>query len=333
MDTVRKRTRDFAAITRNSDALLGRRAWAGLSRLKLFLSLSRTPHLLLDLATPALAALLWLGAFPSARIIILGFITAFAGYTAVYALNDLVDLQNDRKKVREGGCRQCDNYLDGAMVRHPMAQGLLSLREGLLWAGGWALLSLTCAYLLNPDCALIFLAGASLEIVYCLMWKISPFRTVVSGAVKTCGAAAAVFAVDPSPSFFFLVMLFCWLFSWEIGGQNIPNDWAEIEEDTRFQAKTVLVQLGLKWATVIALAGVLTTVVMNLALLLLMEQKVPIFYVAASSLIGFYLLLIPAYRLFRTRQRPQALILFKKASYYPLALLIVLTIAMLAYSA
>ncbi|MBI4772970.1 MAG: UbiA family prenyltransferase [Deltaproteobacteria bacterium] len=317
---------------RNPDVMLGRRVPAGLSRLKPFLALSRTPHLLLDLAAPALSALLWLRAFPSARVMVLGFVTAFAGYTAVYALNDLVDFRNDRKKVLEGGCRQCENYLDGAMVRHPMAQGLLSFLEGLLWAGGWALVSLICAYLLNPVCVLIFLAGASLEIVYCLLWKISPFRTVVSGAVKTCGALAAVYAVDSSPSLLFLGMLFCWLFSWEIGGQNIPNDWAEIEEDTRFQAKTVLIQFGAKRASVIALACVFVAFIMNPALLLVKDQEFPILYGAASSFIGFYLLLIPAYRLFRTRERLQALILFKKASYYPLALLIVLTIRILAYS-
>jgi len=314
---------------RNSDVTLSRRAPGGLSRLKLLLALSRTPHLLLDLATPALAALLWLGAFPSPRIIVLGLVTAFAGYTSVYALNDLVDLRNDRRKIREGGCLECENYLDGVMVRHPMAQGLLSFREGLVWAVGWAVVCLTCGYLLNPVCVLIFLAGASLETVYCLLWRISPFRTVVSGAVKTCGALAAVFAVDPSPSLFFLVLLFGWLFSWEIGGQNIPNDWAEIEEDTRFQAKTILVQLGPARATEIALACVFLAVAVNIALLLLMEQKYPMYFVGASILIGLYLLILPAYGLFQRRERPQALILFKKASYYPLALLIALTITML----
>jgi 4-hydroxybenzoate polyprenyltransferase len=314
----------------NSDVISRQRGPAGLSRVKLFFALSRTPHLLMDLATPALAALLWLGAFPSIRIIILGLITAFAGYTAVYALNDVVDFQTDREKLRKGGFQESENYLDAAIVRHPMAQGLLSFREGLLWVVGWALVSLIGAYLLNPICALIFLAGGVLEIVYCLMWRITPFRTMVSGAVKTCGAVAAVFAVDPSPSFSFLAMLFGWLFFWEIGGQNMPNDWAEIEEDTGLQAKTVLVQFGPQWATMIILACVFIAVVMTLALLLLVKQKFPIPYVVASFAIGLYLLLIPAYRLFRTKERSNALTLFKRASYYPLGLLIVVTIRTLA---
>ena len=92
----------------------------------MFLALSRTPHGLLDMTTPAFAALLWLGAFPSGRIIALGLVTAFAGYTAVYALNDLVDYRVDHQKAQiAGGLRESDNYLDAAIIRHPMAQGLL----------------------------------------------------------------------------------------------------------------------------------------------------------------------------------------------------------------
>ena len=73
----------------------------GIARLKLFLALSRTPHGILDMATPALAALLWLGGFPSAGVIALGLLTAFAGYTAVYALNDLVDYRVDKEEARQ----------------------------------------------------------------------------------------------------------------------------------------------------------------------------------------------------------------------------------------
>lgn len=66
---------------------------------KLLLGLSRTPHGLLDVATPGLAALLCLGHFPDTSVIIVGLITAFAGYTAVYALNDLVDRRVDRERL------------------------------------------------------------------------------------------------------------------------------------------------------------------------------------------------------------------------------------------
>ena len=67
------------------------------------MALSRTPHGLIDMATPGLAAMLWLGKVPSLPVLLLGILTAFAGYTAVYALNDVVDYRVDREKIRETG--------------------------------------------------------------------------------------------------------------------------------------------------------------------------------------------------------------------------------------
>jgi sulfite exporter TauE/SafE len=103
-------------------------------RLKLFFALSRTPHGLLDMATPVFGVLLWLGAFPPPHIIFLGLITTFAGYTSVYALNDVIDFKSDREKVKKGRLNGSGNDLDAVLVRHPMAQGLLSFRWGLMWS-------------------------------------------------------------------------------------------------------------------------------------------------------------------------------------------------------
>ena len=75
----------------------------------------------------------------------LGILTAFAGYTAVYALNDLVDFRVDREKLKPGGFRETDHYLDNVLVRHPLAYGLLGFREALLWAIAWAFLALVGA--------------------------------------------------------------------------------------------------------------------------------------------------------------------------------------------
>jgi 4-hydroxybenzoate polyprenyltransferase len=301
----------------------------GIARLKFFFALSRTPHGLLDMATPGLAALLWLGGFPSVRTVVIGLITTFAGYTAVYALNDLVDYRTDKEKLRLGGFQDSRNYLDAAIIRHPLAQGFLSVREGFAWACAWSLVALLGAFLLNPVCVLIFLAGCSLEIIYCLMWKISPFRSLVSGAVKTSGALAAIFAVDPDPSVSFLLVLFFWLFFWEIGGQNIPNDWAEIEEDRRLQAKTILARYGTERANRIIMLCLVLSVAFNLALLLIPPNNFELLYLIVSFGIGVCLLLVPGSRLYKTRERGDALTLFRKASYYPLACLILVTIRIL----
>jgi len=301
----------------------------GIGKVKLFFALSRTPHGLLDMATPGLAALLWLGEFPPFGTIVLGLITAFAGYTAVYALNDLVDYRTDKEKLRSGGFQDSRDYLDAAIIRHPLAQGFLSIKEGLLWAAAWSVVALIGALLLNPVCVLIFLAGCGLEIVYCLMWEITPFRNLVSGVVKTCGPMAGVLAVDRDPSLYFLVLLFLWLFFWEIGGQNIPNDWAEIEEDQKLRARTMLVRYGAAIASSVVLGSLVLSVGLNLWILGVSAAGLTLPYLAAGWVVGLVLLLLPAYRLYKTRERQDALTLFKKASYYPLACLILVTIRIL----
>ena len=276
------------------------------------------------MTTPLYGALLWLGVFPSLYISLLGLITVFAGYTAVYALNDVIDYRVDSEKACiAGGLRECDDYLDAAMVRHPMAQGLLSLREGLVWALGWSSVAMIGAWLLNPVCVLIFLAGCLLEIVYCLMHRVSPFRILISGGVKTSGAVAAVFAVDPDPSLTYVIVLFIWLFFWEIGGQNIPADWADIEEDRRLRAQTVPVRFGLKGAALIAICAIALALLVQPILIYLSKIGFQPCMLALSFLLGAGLLLPPALQLYHTRQRTQAMALFNRASYYPLVMLVV----------
>ena len=303
----------------------------GLSRLKLFWALSRTPHGLLDMCTAALGALLWLGYFPPLSVIVLGLITVFAGYTAVYALNDVVGYRSDKRKLQEGALRgpeQCAD-LDAIFVRHPMAHGLLSFKAGLLWSLAWGLLALTGAYILNPFCVLIFVVGCILEALYCFMWKISPMRTLVSGAVKMAGAVAAVYAVDPNPSLAYLIALGLMLFFWEVGGQNVPNDWADIEEDRRFNAQTIPIRLGTNWSIIIILVTLFTTIVLSLVLLQLSQITFEIPFTLAFIVAGFLLLLLPAVRLCKIREESAAMVLFNKASYYPLALLVIVVLKLL----
>lgn len=301
-----------------------------LSRLKLFLALSRSQHGLLDMTTPAFGALLWLGTFPPLHVTIIGIITVFAGYTAVYALNDVIDYRVDREKAKlVGGLQKPDNYLDAALVRHPMAQGLLSFREGLIWALGWSMVALIGAYLLNPVCTLIFLAGCTLEAIYCLMLRISPYRAVVSGAVKTTGAIAAVFAVDPNPSVAYVVFLFLWLFLWEIGGQNIPNDWADIEEDRRLGARTILVRYGPKSASFISLVTLILSLIIKIALIYFSKIDHQLPFIVVSLITGCALFMPPALRLYRSHESAHAMVLFKRASYYPPSMFILIIIAIL----
>ena len=302
----------------------------GLSRVKLFLGLSRTPHALLDMATPGLAALIWLGAFPPLKIILLGLVTVFAGYTCVYALNDVIDHRSDEERIRQRDCPYPESYLDSILVRHPIAQGLLTLRESIYWAAAWGLVALAGAYLLNPLCIMVFLAGCAFETFYCTLWSVSHWKTIVSGAVKTSGPIAAVVAVDPAPSLPLMAVLFLWLFFWEIGGQNIPADWADIEEDRRIRARTIPAALGSGKASFFVFGSLLLAVVMSLLFLMLAGFKATWLYSVIFIFVGGYFLLVPSFRLLRSKDQHDAMALFNRASCYPLALLVVVGPRLLA---
>jgi 4-hydroxybenzoate polyprenyltransferase len=303
--------------------------FTGISRVKLFWALSRTSHGLLDMCTPAFAALLWLGEFPPANVVLIGLLTTFAGYTAVYALNDVVDYRVDKEKAAAGILAAADCDIDGVIVRHPMAQGLLSFREGLAWAIAWAVVALVGAFLLNPVCVAIFLGGCALEALYCRLWRVSPYRTLVSGAVKTSGALAAVFAVDPLPSAVFLVALFFTFFFWELGGQNIPNDLMDTEEDRRLQARTIPVYYGVERAVAIAAASLAAVPVFTVIVFQLGRLTQPSFFALLALAASVGLLIWPGLRLFRDKDRFAAMRLFNRASYFPTALLAIVLMRLL----
>jgi len=296
-----------------------------INRIKLFLALSRTPHGILDMATPGFCVLLYLGGFPPVYIAGIGLLTAFAGYTAIYAFNDIVDYKTDKEKYSRPTASE-EGYLDSLMIRHPMARGMLPLKDGLIWATGWSVVALIGAWLLNPVCALIFLLGAGLEATYCLLWRVSPWRAVVSGFVKNMGAAAALFAVDPEPSFIFMALVFACLFFWEIGGQNIPADWMDMDEDRRLAAQTIPVRLGAQKSAFLALACLLISVVFCVILFLISFPGAGAVAPLAAVVISSGLLIEPAFRLYRGLGREEAIALFNRASYFPVSMLMIVLI-------
>jgi 4-hydroxybenzoate polyprenyltransferase len=282
------------------------------------------------MCTPIFAALLWLGGFPPIQVVVIGLITTFAGYTAVYALNDVVDFRVDREKAAAGGLAGACGDIDGVIVRHPMAQGLLSFREGLAWALFWSAAALLGASILNPVCGAIFLGGCAMEAVYCRLWRVSPYRALVSGAVKTSGSMAAVFAVDPHPSPAFVIALFLAIFFWEIGGQNIPNDLTDVEEDRRMQARTIPVHCGVERAVTLAVAAVALSIVLNVVVFQLSPLPNAGVLALPALAAGCYLLAWPGLRLFETKDRTAAMKLFTRASYYPPAMLGVVLLGFVA---
>ena len=297
------------------------------SRLKFFLALSRTPHALLDLAAPALSALLWLGSFPAWEIVGLGLLTAFSGYMSVYALNDLVDYGGDLEKIRRRPPQRLGSDVDSFLPLHPIAKGTLSRREGWIWMAGWGLLALLGSYLLNPMCTVIFFIACLLEIAYCRLLKITYLRGALSGVVKNSGGVAAVFAVDPHPSPFFLIVLFVWFFFWEIGGQNIPNDWMDLEEDRELQARTLPVRFGPNGSLWMIILSLSLATAMSLVISFFSPARLNWIYPFGAALAALYAFFIPALRVWRTMAPPDLSLLFTRASCYPLLMLTVVCIS------
>lgn len=288
----------------------------------LLLALSRTPHAVLDMAAPGVSGLMLLDSFPSLKTILLGMFTVFAGYTSVYALNDLMDCRTDRARIKLAGYGRSESYLDSVIVRHPVARGFLDFREGFSWAATWACLALAGAYALNPVCALIFLGGCLLEAIYCMLWRVSHLRAIVSGVVKSSGPVAAALALNPEPPFAFLATLFLWFFCWEIGGQNIPADWSEIDDDRRLQAKTIPVLWGPKWSGAAMLSFLTASVLLSLLLVWMSPMRNRTGWAILFLATGTFLLLRPGIRLFRSGNPVDAMTLFNNSSLYPFVLLL-----------
>jgi 4-hydroxybenzoate polyprenyltransferase len=296
---------------------------------KLFLGLSRTPHGILDVATPAMAALLLLGKFPDPAVVVAGLLTAFAGYTAVYALNDLVDYRIDRERLSSPAHSESMFDVDALLVPHPVAQGLLPLRYGVIWFLFWALTALLGAWWLNPFCAILFTASAALEVIYCRLLRITHLKIIPSAVVKAAGGLAGVYAVDPSPSLAFLAVLALWLAAWEVGGQNIPNDIVDMEDDKRVAARTTLTVKGLREAVFRLVAAVGMAAGLGVAIYWLSGPGVGRLYPVGAAILGRQLLLEPARALYYDPTPRTAATLFNRASYLPAGFLALVTLSIL----
>ena len=291
-------------------------------QLKLFLALSRTPHLLIDLATPMAVALLCIGRFPPLSTIILGLITVFAGYACIYALNDVTDYQLDRRRMGELSREQACFDLDCIFVRHPLAQGFITFAGGMAWTAMWGLIALVGAALLNPVCGAIFIVGAILEVIYCKFYGYSQWKIIIAATVKNLGGLAAIYAVNPDPPLEFIMIVFIWIAFWEVGGQNIPNDLVDMEEDRRLGGKTIPVVYGTNLSVLIVLITLIASFVLGLGLVLLSPLAFKGVYIAGALISGILFLLLPLKRFLAERDTTKAINLFNQASLYPAGILV-----------
>lgn len=293
-----------------------------------FLALSRSTHGVLDIAMAGFAALLWLGHFPEWKVLLVALITAGAGYTAIYALNDLLGVKVDREKFAGQGINP-GYSVEASDLRYPIAQGKLSLRSGIVWFACWYAVALVGAYWLNPLLVLVVLAAPVLEAGYCMLLKVTYWRVVVSGLVKSLGPVAAVLTVVQRPDPLLLALMVAWLMAWEIGGQNVPADWNDVEEDKRVGAKTIPVTFGPRVSGTVMLLAIIATLVLSYWLPAMSPLQLGMPYQIANLAIGVLLLLVPGVRLFRTLDGRLAARLFDRASFYSVAQLVLVTVFVL----
>lgn len=299
---------------------------------RLFFALSRTPHGLLDLAMPVAAMLLCLGGFPTFNVVLLGLITVFAGYTAVYAINDIADYKTDQEALEQKSGQkdeQTEGYLDGVLLRHPLAQGRLTYFQAMVWAAFWGGLAFMGAWLLNPFCSVLLLVGAILEIIYCKLLRVTWLRALFNGVVKCIGPLAAVMAVKPVPDGGFVGLLLMWVFFWEIGGQNIPADWHDMEQDKALGAKTIPVALGERRAATLALCCLVLSLAVSVPLFMSATLDMHLLLAAIAVAVGWRFTVQPAYKLYGSLKREDASRLFNRASLYPVTMLGVILVSVI----
>jgi 4-hydroxybenzoate polyprenyltransferase len=293
-------------------------------RAKLFLAFSRGLQAFISIAQPALGAVIALVAIPEWDVVVIGFIAAWAGNNAAFAINDLLDVELDKRRFKH--LREFKGFdIDTALVRHPLAQGYLSYRSGVVWIGASSLIAVLGAYLLNPWCVVLFVAALVLEICYCRLSQISSFKFLITGVMVGVGAMAGWVAVVDKVALLPALVFFIWIAAWEIGGRNIVNDWSDIDEDVHLGIKTIPVVYGHKVAGSLILFFLLLTVGCSAVVAYLVPLNM--IYLVGALIEGWYALLYPTVRLLKNPSPEMAITLFNRASLYPLVMLAIIVVS------
>ena len=295
-----------------------------LGQAKLFLAFSRGLQAFISIAQPALGAVVALVGIPAWDVVVIGFIAAWAGNNAAFAINDLLDVELDKKRFNH--LRKFEGFdIDTALVRHPLAQGYLTYRSGLVWIGASSLIAVMGAYLLNPWCVVLFVVALVLEICYCRLSQISAFKFLITGVMVAVGAMAGWVAVVEKVALLPALVFSVWIAAWEIGGRNIVNDWSDIDEDVHLGIKTIPVVYGHKAAGRLILFFLLLTVGCSVVIAYLVPLNM--IYLVGALIEGWYALLSPALRLLKNPSPEMAITLFNRASLYPLVMLAIIVVS------
>ena len=256
-----------------------------------FFGLSRMTHSILDIAHPAIGAVMVLGGFPRPPTAIIGLLAAFTGFTAVFGLNDVMDCGVDCEKMaKDSTSKKCFD-IDSVGYRHPIAQGSMAFKSALAWVVFWGLCALSLAFVLNPVCAVLMVA---------------------------VGGLAGVYAVVGLPPLGMVFLFVLWAFAGGVGCRNIPNDWSDLDEDINLRIWTIPVRHGRLVSSWMSFALLCLTVASSLLFPMVVTVRHAIVYTAGALASGVVLLVIPAVLWVRSQRTESAMYLFNRACFYPL---------------
>lgn len=213
--------------------------------------------------------------------------------------------------------------LDSLGLRHPLAQGKLSFGASVAWVISWGALSFVLAFLVRPACAWLLLAAAGFEVVYCMLLKVTPAKTVFTGFNVAVGGLAALYAVTAVPPAGLLALFFLWAFTWEIGCRNIANDWTDVEEDAVLGIRTIPARFGKKAGARVSFSIMMVTVACSLLFPLVSPLRYGAVYEAGALAAAAWFLVLPSVAWQRALDRKSALTFFNRACLYPLSLFVV----------
>ncbi|MDT0267211.1 UbiA family prenyltransferase [Streptomyces sp. DSM 44915] len=279
---------------------------------------SRGTQATLSVAQPMLGLLLAGGGSPG-RVLLCG-VAAFAAFFAVFAVNDLIDASIDQQRFDH--LREFDGFdIDSAGVRHPLAQGRLSLTVAASWVASLGAAALVLAALLSWVCVVLFVAAGLLEAVYCKLARVTPYKALLTGVMVALGGCVGWFAVSGAVDQPVLWLFALWLAAWEIGGRNIVNDLADVDEDVHLGVRTIPVVYGRRLSGLLACAALLVAYATSVGMMFAALPHFGLFGVAGTVVAGGYALVLPGLRLLRGCQPQVALMVFNRASLYPVVLL------------
>jgi 4-hydroxybenzoate polyprenyltransferase len=286
---------------------------------KAFFALSRGTQASLSVAQPLTAALLAADHPPPVRLAA-ATVAAFAGFFAAFAVNDVLDVDLDRRRFAH--VRPYEGAdLDGVGGRHPLALGRVSRRAALTYIATLGLVALVVTALLGWVCVALFAVAACLQVLYCRLATVTSVKFLVSGVMVAVGAAVGWFTVSTAVDAPRLGLLLVWMTAWEIGGRNIPNDLADLDEDRHLGVRTLPVVHGPRTAAAVACGFLLLAGAASCALAWVALRSFGTVGLAGTLLVAAVTSVGPALALLRRPRPPVALAVFNRASLQPVGVL------------